>query len=441
VRIVGSIADTAGNTTSTGSKVGKDALAPTITVALSGGSSATKPATLTKLAMTITITSDEILSADPTVGILNTGSVFESAVTAVNQGSKTWIASFSGGSSTGDTATGRKKSVVVQADDAATTVSQSSATLDGDTVLSSASIVIGRTEKGNADTTSTSAITFTLDKTAPTLTLSPANASSTSDNSPFVRWNFGETVTVSKAEFGLNSATVLEDVTADLGTSDSKVYLRANSDLALGKYKATGTATDLAGNKATSLSATFTIIKRAEFKMTLLPGTTLVSFPLSPSDSSINAVFSPAGIISVSSYDTATGTFASSVRDASSGELAGSLASVESGTGYIVVADAVSALVVPIPSLGASSIPPSIPVAIGWNLIGVTDVTGDGTGKLRQPTSTIGQTRADYFPTKVTRVYNWDATNKVWKTLASTGNVLVGDAYWVFATASDTIVP
>ena len=441
VRIVGSIADTAGNTTSTGSKVGKDALAPTITVALSGGSSATKPATLTKLAMTITITSDENLSADPTVGILNTGSASESTVTAVNQGSKTWIAAFSGGSATGDTATGRKKSVVVMANDAATTVSQSSATLDGDTVLASSAIVIGQTQKGNASTTHASAITFTLDKTAPTLTLSPANASSTSDDSPFVRWNFGEAVTVSKAEFGLNSATVLENVTADLGTSDNKVYLRANSNLALGKYKATGTATDLAGNKATGLSATFTIIKRAEFKMTLLPGTTLVSFPLTPSDSSINAVFSPAGIVSVSSYDTATGTFTSSVRDAESGDLAGNLASVNSGTGYIVVADAVSALVVPIPSLGASSIPPSIPVASGWNLIGVTDVTGDNTGKLRQPGADIAQTRGTYFPTKVTHVYDWDATGKVWNALATGDNVLVGDAYWAFSSAAVTLVP
>jgi hypothetical protein len=152
-------------------------------------------------------------------------------------------------------------------------------------------------------------------------------------------------------------------------------------------------------------------------------------------------VFSPAGIISVSSYDTATGTFSSSVRDAESGDLAGSLASVESGIGYIVVADAVSALVVPIPSLGASSIPPSIGIAAGWNLVGVTDVTGSITGDIRQPGSSISQTSAQYFPVKVTSVYDWDATGKVWKALATSDNVLVGDAYWAFATAADVLVP
>ncbi|MCH7906531.1 MAG: hypothetical protein IIB26_03785, partial [Chloroflexi bacterium] len=209
----------------------------------------------------------------------------------------------------------------------------------------------------------------------------------------------------------------------------------------LGEYKATATVTDLAGNKATGLSGTFTVVKRAEFLLTLFPGTTLVSFPLTPSDTSINAVFSPAGIVSVSSYNTATGTFTSAVRDTESGNLAGGLSSVQSGVGYIVVADAVSALVVPIPSLSASSIPPSIAIASGWNLIGVTDVTGDNTGKLRQPGSSIGQTRADYFPSKVTQVYDWDATSKVWKQVATGTNVFVGDAYWVFATAADVIVP
>jgi hypothetical protein len=166
---------------------------------------------------------------------------------------------------------------------------------------------------------------------------------------------------------------------------------------------------------------------------------------LTPADSSINAVFSPAGIVSVSSYDSAAGTFTSSVRDAESGDLAGDLASVESGVGYIVVADAVSALVVPIPSLTASSIPPTITVLKGWSLVGVTDVTGDGSGALRQPGTTIMAGTA-YFPAKVTQVYSWNSTTKIWQALATRGgllgaNVVTGEAYWAYATADDVIVP
>ena len=440
VTIVNSIADAAGNTTSTGSKVAKDALAPTLTVALSGGSSATAPTTLTKLKMTITVTSDENLSADPTVAIYTAASAVspEGTATAVNQGGNVWIATFSGGSFAS-----AKKSVYVTGADLAATVAQSGAVVDGALTVPS-TVTVGQTVSGKKATAATGALTFTLDKVAPTLSLSPTGT--TSDASPFVRWDFGEKVTVSKAEFGLASAT-LTDVTTELGTSDTKVYVRATSDLALGLYKATGTATDLAGNKATGLSATFTIAKRTEFKLTLLPGTTLVSFPLTPADTSINAVFSPAGIVSVSSYDTATGSFSSAVRDTATGDLAGeSLASVESGVGYIVVADAVSALVVPIPSLTASSIPPSIAVVSGWQLVGVTDVVGGAGGALQQPGSTV-KTSAAYFPTKVTQVYSWNATAKVWQQLATRpggdggANVVAGEAYWAYATAADVIVP
>jgi len=444
VRIVGSIADAAGNTTSTGSKVAKDALAPTITVALSGGSSVTAPTTLTKLAISIQITSDENLSADPIVDIYDELDAVtkEGSVTAVNQGGNIWKASFSGGSFGGGgnaNLDGEKKSIVVTANDATSlVVAIANSITTVDTLVVPTGTVIGQAVKGKADDKATGAILFTLDKTAPTITLSPTGT--TSDGSPFVRWNFGEVVTVSLAEFGLSSAT-LTDVTSELGTGDSKTYIRATSGLALGVYKATATVTDLAGNKATGLNSTFTIKKRAEWKLTILPGTTLVSFPLTPSDTSINAVFSPAGIVSVSSYDTATGAFSSSVRDAESGDLAGSVTSVESGVGYIVVADAVSALVVPIPSLGASSIPPSIGIAAGWNLVGVTDVTGSITGDIRQPGSSIGQTSTQYFPAKVTSVYDWDATGKVWKALTTSDNVLVGDAYWAFATAADVLVP
>ena len=449
VSIVGSISDVAGNTTSTGSIAkAKDALAPNVTVALSGGSSATTPTTLTKSAMTITITSDEALSADPVVSIYTAASAVASengdgSVTAVNQGGNVWIASFSGSNYLGTGATGVKKSVYVTTADASITVSQSGAVVDTDTTVPS-TVTVGAAIDGKKGTATTGALVFTLDKTAPTLTLSPSG--STSDSSPFVRWNFGEKVTVSKAEFGLSSATTLENVTAELGTSDDTTYIRATDSLALGLYKATGTATDLAGNKATGLNDTFTIAKRGEFKLSVLPGTTLLSFPLTPADSSINAVFDKAGIVSVSSYDNAAGTFTSALRDSESGTLAGDLASIESGVGYIVVADAISALVVPIPALTASSIPPTIAVVKGWSLVGVTDVTGDAAGALRQPGSTIN-TATLYFPAKVTQVYSWNSTSKTWQALSTRpggdggANVLAGEAYWAYATADDVIVP
>ncbi len=98
------------------------------------------------------------------------------------------------------------------------------------------------------------------------------------------------------------------------------------------------------------------------------------------------------------------------------------------------------------PSLNASSIPPSIPIDIGWNLVGVTDVTGGSGGALQQPGSTI-KTGEDYFPAKVTQVYSWNATSKVWQVLMTRpavdggANVIAGEAYWAYTTAAQVIVP
>lgn len=439
VKIVGPISDAAGNTTSGGSKVSKDALAPTITVALSGGTSATAPSTLTRDKMTVTVSSDEPLSSNPLIDLYDqaNATTAESSLTALSQGGNIWIATFSKGSSLGGDSTtpgGFKKSLVVTANDA---VSLTTAGLSTGTTVPSGT-VIGQAIKGKKDDAAPGAVLFTLDTRTPQLTLSPS--SDTSDNSPFVSWNFGEVVTVSLAEFGLSSGTGLDDVTTELTTNDDQTYIYVASDLVPGEYKAMATATDLAGNKTTGLFKTFKVIERAEFRLTLLPGTTLVSFPSEPFDSRINTVFSPAGIVSVSSFDAVGGAFTSAVRDSDSGELSGSLENIESGVGYVVVTDGISPMVVQLLALGASSVPPVIPLAPGWNLVGATDVTGDANGKLRQPPSTITP-RSDYFPARVTQVYNWDATAHIWKTIADDDNVIIGEAYWAFATAADVIVP
>ncbi len=452
VKVVNQISDAAGNTTSTSSKVGKDAMAPTITAATSGGSATTNPTGLTKNAMTITITSDENLSGDPIVTIydesydpsadgdsIGLDDLAEGTVIAVNQGSNTWIAAFAGAGFDGTTADGKKKSVVVTANDAAATVSQAGDTLDGHTDVPS-TVTIGQATKGKTDDAATGAIKFILDKLAPTLTLSPTG--DTSDNSPVVQWAFGEKVTVGEAKFGVSTAT-LTDVTSELSTSDSKTYFRAVSGLTETTYKATATATDLAGNKATGLSGTFTVKARAKFTLTLVPGTTLVSLPLNPGDGDINSVFSPAGIVSVSAYDTASGSFLSSVRDATSGDLVGDISTIVAGTGYIVVVDQPSSLSVVIPPLGPSTIPPSVPLAVGWNLVGATDVVGGSGGALQAAGSTVASANA-YFPSKVTQAYSWSSTSKVWSSLnlaAGGDNVTVGSAYWAYSTAVDVIVP
>jgi len=76
VKLVGDVADLAGNTTKSGNVPGAiDKIKPTLTLALSGGSgtgaagTANDSDSLTKSAMTMTITTDEVLASPPTVYI------------------------------------------------------------------------------------------------------------------------------------------------------------------------------------------------------------------------------------------------------------------------------------------------------------------------------------------------------------------------------------
>ena len=259
-RMAGPISDAAGNTTSSGSKVMKDALGPGITVTMSAGSASSAPTSITK--NTITITSDEALSADPTVEIFNEGvsSTPEGTVTAVAQGGNTWVAafdvtSFDGGSSSN--LAGKKKAVRVTASDAAT-LTQTGSVVGGDTTLP-ASATVGVRVYGATDTSSSGAVTFTLDKTPPALTLSPTG--NITSGSPTVVWNFGESVTPTNVKFG-PTGTYLVDVTSELSTSDNSAFSRATSGLALRGYSTTADATDLAGNFTGGMSGTFSVVAR-----------------------------------------------------------------------------------------------------------------------------------------------------------------------------------
>ena len=78
VKLVGDVADLAGNTTKSGNVAGAiDKIKPTLTLALSGGSgtgaagTANDSDSLTKSAMTFTITTDEVLSTPPTVSVFD----------------------------------------------------------------------------------------------------------------------------------------------------------------------------------------------------------------------------------------------------------------------------------------------------------------------------------------------------------------------------------
>jgi hypothetical protein len=231
-----------------------DAISPVITVILSGGSSTSLPAALTNDQITITITSDESLSSDPTIQIFDEGvaDFAEGTVVPINKDGRTWIATFIGDEFVGSTADGRKKAVRVIANDSAD-ISVVDALVDGDTAIPDGK-VIGQTVVGGTDA-SESKTYFVLDKTAPMLSLTPSGP--ISDGNPRVEWDFGEKVSITELSFGtLGSPQDFSDIA---GSFDQIVYFFPMSGLGSGTYVTIASVTDIAGNESVGLIGGFTV--------------------------------------------------------------------------------------------------------------------------------------------------------------------------------------
>jgi hypothetical protein len=296
--------------------------------------------------------------------------------------------------------------------------------------------------------------TFQVDQSAPTVTFDPNGTADVQNQSPFVRVIFDEdeypgdshkTVTLTKAELTNPDATTL-DVLASFSTGDSIEYIWAASNLALGNYTLTVSATDTAGNKLTDATGTFTIAKRT-VSIALRPGWNLVSLPDSPAAdlTGINDVITTDKVDIVLTYDpTTAGNWLVATRQTDGtlggGDSALALTTITANRAYWVHSTAVVTLKVDVPGIaaGAASLPPSFKLIAGWNLVPVA--TSDLTMTSRDAD--------DYFSgLDWSRAYGYDnASNKFVGLLPDTSmtagdTVAVNKGYWVFLNKAGTLVP
>ena len=246
-----------------------------------------------------------------------------------------------------------------------------------------------------------------------------------------------------------------EDVLASASTSDGSKWLIAIIDIELGEHKLVVNASDSAGNELTDSAFTlaFEVTQRDPIKVALSPGWNLISLPGNPVDSSIDAVManSPA-VEAVITYDPSVpGGFLVALRSEDGGDFSGNLETMVSNRGYWVLTDNFEPIEVDVPPLGtgAGVLPPSVPVAEGWNLLPVQDPTGlFGSGDALKA--------GDYFTSAedVSAVYEFDTVGNAWVFIDITdtttvdcdeettgATVVVGRSYWAFSTASGTLVP
>ena len=291
--------------------------------------------------------------------------------------------------------------------------------------------------------------TFQVDVDAPTVAVEPSDGSTVKDQSPFIRLVFDddEYPGDSNTSVTLDSATLTmpdgtdKDVTAmfQAGTADDIEFIWAASDLALGGYTLTLSATDAAGNTLEDAATTFTVAKRTA-EIALRPGWNLISIPgsLAPDKRAINDVFTSGAIDIVLTYDARKRNWFRATRqsDGTLGQPGSSLelSTASSRTAYWVHSTGVVTQAVDL--LGASSQEPpvSIDLVAGWNLIPVrtTEVGSDPVD-------------ADSYLSGLnwTRAYGYNNTTQVFASVlpGSDATLAENSGYWVYLKEAGVLVP
>jgi len=500
VELVGSVSDIAGNSTSTGSLANAtDKIHPSVTATLSGGtgtgSGAIETANdLTKKSITLTVTTDEELVANPKVDVYDLGMSKSSKVSSPWLG-PCGVASTCGNSGSKAVDDYNIRTLDVSVDPPVTTftkdrngsaTSWSSATVDGTSaaVILDASmtaqgtktfkytvnaasgtpgddgektVVVTATDKatqgnitikGSISSTS-SYLRFMLDDTAPSLTITPTAGSTTTQTKPYIVLDYSSQ---EATKVVLNTATLDGvDISGDLSTTDNKkFYYVPSTELAAGEHTIVSKATDYAGNVSSILTRKFSVAARKDFKLSLLAGWNAKSVPSDPVNPAIDSVFSNSGVDMVLSYSDHT--WKSATKDSGSGKFVGSLTEIHSGHGYWVHNNNFEsqsvALQGPVaPSAGSPPAVVTIPTVAGWNFVGVSDVSRANT---EGTDGTTIKTQNLYFGNLTDNVagghdivYKYDTTNLKFVEVAHGDNVSTGQGLWIYIVpaADGSILP
>ena len=273
-------------------------------------------------------------------------------------------------------------------------------------------------------------------------------ANCTNENSEYAEDNFDDIVVTSFVLDGV-------DLTDSVKTTDNQSFLVSLESISIGDHTAEVQAVDQAGNVfEDTLEIDFEVNDRDPFEKRLSPGWNLVSLPGEPADSSIAAVFgSGVEVRTVYSYDPVIpGGWMVAVRETLDSDWQGDLTEITGQRGYWVLSDAIQDWEVSIPRLagGASGTgtpiqPPVIPMYAGWNLIPVTDVSGNALGTSRSVSAEVYLNSLD-DGLDLARVLGYDTIRNEWFTvldaqMGSPGNLSIGSGYWVFVREAAALVP
>ena len=275
-------------------------------------------------------------------------------------------------------------------------------------------------------------------------------ANCTNENSEYAEDNFDD---IQIKSFVLDG----EDITDSVKTTDNQSFLVSLESISIGDHTAEVQAVDQAGNVfEDTLEINFEVNDRDPFEKRLSPGWNLVSLPGEPADSSIASVFGPGvEVRTVYSYDPVIpGGWQVAVRETLDSDWQGDLTEITGQRGYWVLSDAIQDWEVIIPRLagGASGTgtpiqPPVIPMYAGWNLIPVTDVSGNALSANIEISAEAYLNSLD-DGLDLARVLGYDTIRNEWFTVLDkqmgmvvNANLRIGAGYWVFVREAAALVP
>ena len=267
------------------------------------------------------------------------------------------------------------------------------------------------------------------------------------ENREYAEDNFDDIVVTSFVLDGV-------DLTDSVKTTDNQSFLVSLESISIGDHTAEVQAVDQAGNVfEDTLEIDFEVNDRDPFEKRLSPGWNLVSLPGEPADSSIASVFGPGvEVRTVYSYDPVIpGGWMVAVRETLDSDWQGDLTEINGRHGYWVLSDAIQDWEVSIPRLAGGAAgtgtpiqPPVIPLYAGWNLIPVTDISGNGSGG--DTLNAVVYLQSLEAGVEAARVLGFDTIRNQWETVLDPdmqmNNTLeIGAGYWIFVREATSLVP
>ena len=267
------------------------------------------------------------------------------------------------------------------------------------------------------------------------------------ENSEYAEDNFDDVVVTM---FQLDGV----DMTDSVKSTDEQTFLASLESISVGDHTVMIQAVDQAGNTLEdTLEIDFEVNDRDPFEKRLSPGWNLVSLPGEPADSRIASVFgSDVEVRTVYTYDPVIpGGWMVAVRETLDSDWQGDLTEINGQHGYWVLSDAIQDWEVSIPRLAGGAAgtgtpiqPPVIPLYAGWNLIPVTDISGDGSGG--DTLNAVVYLQSLEGGVEAARVLGFDTIRNQWETVLDPdmqmNNTLeIGAGYWIFVREATSLVP